>query len=185
MSIIYLITNNVNGKRYIGKTTKTMESRFRRHKYSAANPKTYLHKAMAKYGFDAFVVSLIEHADDLDSREKYWIAKLQPEYNMTVGGEGGDTSKSPNFVAGLSRRECSGQKNSMFGRSRTGELHRWTDEGKRAFKKKVACPVVCEGVEFASVGDAQAAYPGCNIRKRLDNPKYTEFFRLRDKTPRK
>jgi hypothetical protein len=47
------------------------------------------------------------------------------------------------------------------------------------------CPVVCEGVEYPSVGAAQEAYPGCNIRKRLDNPKYPDFYRLRERTKRK
>lgn len=28
---IYLITNNVNGKQYVGQTTKTIEERWKRH----------------------------------------------------------------------------------------------------------------------------------------------------------
>lgn len=185
MSIIYLITNNVNGKRYVGKTIKTMEQRFRGHKYASVSPKTYLHKAMAKYGFDSFEISTIEETAQLNEREKYWIEELQPEYNMTKGGDGGDTSSSPNFRKWVERIDVSGNRNPMYGKSRTGETHRWTDVGKSSFKKKVACPVVCEGTRYESVGEAQAAYPGCNIRKRLDNPKYPDFYRLRERTLRK
>jgi hypothetical protein len=46
------------------------------------------------------------------------------------------------------------------------------------------CPVVCEGTHYESVGAAQEAYPGISIRKRLDNPKYPEFYRLRERTRR-
>jgi hypothetical protein len=58
---------------------------------------------------------------------------------------------------------------------------KWQD----SIKKSNNCPVSCEGVIYASVGEAQAAYPGCSIRKKLDNPKYAAFYRLREKTLRK
>jgi hypothetical protein len=35
------------------------------------------------------------------------------------------------------------------------------------------------------VGAAEAAYPGIKVRSRLDNPKYPEFYRLRERTKRK
>jgi hypothetical protein len=44
---------------------------------------------------------------------------------------------------------------------------------------------MCEGVKFDSVGEAQSAYPGISIRKRIDSSKYPDFYRLRPKTKRK
>jgi group I intron endonuclease len=91
--IIYQITNIVNNKRYIGKTTKTITDRFNSHLATAKyGSKTYLHKALRKYGQEKFKISLIEKdifsEDILAEREKFWIKKISPEYNMTKGGEG-------------------------------------------------------------------------------------------------
>lgn len=184
MSIIYLITNNVNGKRYVGKTKKTANQRFKRHKYSAVEPKTYLHKALAKYGFENFKIEVLEECTNLDQRERHWIKTLKPEYNMTIGGDGGDTSSSPNYVSGMKkRRDMSGSNNPMYGRKRDNSA--FLAKATAAMTIANRCPVVCEGTQYASVGDAQVAYPGCNIRKRLDNPKYPDFYRLRDRTLRK
>jgi hypothetical protein len=67
-----------------------------------------------------------------------------------------------------------------------GMLGKKQSEGWReSIKKANSCPVSCEGVIYTSVGEAQAAYPGCSIRKRLDNPKYANFYRLKDKITRK
>lgn len=104
--IIYCIENKINNKKYIGKTTKLVEVRYRQHCANSKSGKTYLYKAMRKYGTENFSVSVVDVAEslsDLNSMEKYYITKLRPEYNMTAGGEGGDTSKSPNFLAALSK----------------------------------------------------------------------------------
>jgi len=102
--IIYKITNKVNGKFYIGKTTKTIDQRFKGHFYKHKDGNTYLYKSMRKYGFDMFQIEMIEQTDDLNVRERFWISQLKPHYNMTEGGEGGDTSMSPNYWEGLKRR---------------------------------------------------------------------------------
>lgn len=76
---IYLITNTIDGMKYVGKTTKTLEQRFIKHCRDAAYPsrrqKTYLNNALAKYGFLSFK---IEHLDDADSAEK--LAEKETEH---------------------------------------------------------------------------------------------------------
>lgn len=52
-----------------------------------------IHKAMFKYGQDAFDAQIIEECDDsiIDSREQYWINyynSYYTGYNCTIGGEG-------------------------------------------------------------------------------------------------
>ena len=92
---IYLLRNVVNGKTYVGKTIKTPEKRFRQHVDASKKKRTYLQKSINKHGAENFVVEVLEVVDDenlLDSKEKYWIAKLKPDYNMTSGGEGGNTT---------------------------------------------------------------------------------------------
>lgn len=176
-TIIYRITNTVNSKFYIGKTDKTIQERFQRHCYNHKIQNTYLYNAMRKYGKDKFTIEILEETFNGNEREIYWIQELNPHYNMTSGGDGGDTSNSPNYKIGMEKRVhphkptygMLGKNHPMKGKSLT----------------KNCCPVVCEGVEYSSVGNAQKAYPGISIRKRLDNPKYPEFYRLRDKTHRK
>jgi len=95
--MIYLIENTLTNDKYVGYTSKSKEARFKRHKHNALKGgNTYLYKAMRKYGFENFVITVLdEHGSYFD--EVQWISKLNPEYNMTNGGEGGDTSNSPNF----------------------------------------------------------------------------------------
>ena len=104
MGFIYKITNTVNGHMYVGKTTKTIEQRWEEHQKKAKqHPNRYLYDAMNCYGYDNFLIEVVEECcnEVLDEREQYWIAQfdtLIPNgYNMTMGGEGGDTwSKNPN-----------------------------------------------------------------------------------------
>ena len=89
-AIIYRITNKANGKCYVGQTTQGIKTRWYQHCWESGRPanNVYFHKAIRKYGKESFTVELLEETtvDILDDRERYWIAKLQPEYNMTEGG---------------------------------------------------------------------------------------------------
>jgi group I intron endonuclease len=100
-AFIYLITNSVNGKRYIGKTIKTVEQRFASHLYTAKAyserrderhlPSTHLYNAINKHGSQNFNVEVLEVVEDialLNEREMFHIAEKRPEYNMTAGGDG-------------------------------------------------------------------------------------------------
>lgn len=91
MGFIYKITNKLNGKIYVGKTARTLDERMKEH---LRKIETYVERAIAKYGIDAFDVSVIEECDDekLNEREIYWIAfyncRRPNGYNLTDGGEG-------------------------------------------------------------------------------------------------
>jgi group I intron endonuclease len=93
---IYRITNTVNGKFYIGQTIQSLNKRWWAHRYNAIHKSftTHLYNAIRKYGPESFTVELLEETttDQLNDRERYWIAELQPAYNMTEGGEGGKPS---------------------------------------------------------------------------------------------
>lgn len=178
--IIYRITNIVNKKTYIGKTTKSLEERFQRHIYNHKNGNTYLYKAMKKYGAENFSIEIIEETQNLDDREQFWISKLSPEYNMTTGGEGGNTSSSPNFIKAMKIYHSKKTKQSYATYGMLGKKSPL--KGKPLYKNY--CPVMCEGKEYISVRAAELAYPGISLRKRLDNPKYPQFYRLRQKTMR-
>lgn len=102
MGYIYKITNQINNKMYIGKTTKSIEERWQEHQKKALqHPNRYLYDAMNHYGIENFTIEQVEECDNaiLDEREIYWIkyyntyylAKNSCGYNMTLGGEGGNT----------------------------------------------------------------------------------------------
>ena len=96
MAFIYVITNDVNGKQYVGKTNFSLERRFREHisdsKKDRCN-KRPLYSAMNKYGIEHFHIEQLEEcsAENSAEREEYWIAKLNTYghngYNATRGGD--------------------------------------------------------------------------------------------------
>lgn len=96
---IYKITNKANGKVYIGKTKLQIEERFKRHINCAKNKvNRYLYDAMNHYGYENFDLCLVEECENesvLSERERFWIKEYRsqsPEgYNMTEGGDGGNT----------------------------------------------------------------------------------------------
>lgn len=102
---IYKCTNNVNGKVYIGYTQKSLDKRIIEHKSNSKKGSHYLlHKAIQKYGVDAFHWEIIFESKDknylLEEMECYFIKEYNSYfenncgYNMTYGGQGGMTDKT-------------------------------------------------------------------------------------------
>ena len=99
---IYKITNKVNGKLYIGQTTRTVEKRFKEHMYRAQyycikygdKRYKYMHfyLAIVKHGEENFIVETIDTAEtrqELNRKERYWIKfynAITDGYNMLPGG---------------------------------------------------------------------------------------------------
>ena len=63
MSYIYVITNNINGKQYVGKTNLTIDQRFKQHLRDSNKErceKRPLYDAMNKYGIEHFSIEQLE-----------------------------------------------------------------------------------------------------------------------------
>lgn len=92
---IYLITNDINSKVYIGQTIQTLNKRFNGHccySKSDRSANMYIKRAIHKYGRDKFHIHLLEECpiDNLNDREKYWINyynSYNTGYNLTLGGQ--------------------------------------------------------------------------------------------------
>lgn len=96
MSYIYVITNDINNKQYVGKTNFSIDKRFQEHINDSKRTryeKRPLYNAMNKYGINHFQIQLVEECSvsELSDREIYWIQyynSFNNGYNATKGGDG-------------------------------------------------------------------------------------------------
>jgi group I intron endonuclease len=98
--VIYLLTNTVNGKRYVGQTVKTLSARWSQHKTFAKNGNAGhnecpITRAIRKYGSDAFTAEVVFTCSDkiaLNKAEREYIVSFGTKspngYNVTDGGDG-------------------------------------------------------------------------------------------------
>ena len=125
---IYKITNTINNKVYIGQVyNKSINARFDRHVKGAYpdNP-MLIDRAIYKYGKENFIVEQIDTANsikELNEKEKYWIKFYNSTdrkfgYNLTPGGEGGNTylcksDEEMNMIKRKISKANSGKNNGM------------------------------------------------------------------------
>lgn len=96
MAIVYVITNEVNGKKYVGVTQYSLDKRFKEHCHDSKTDRCkdrLLYSDMNKYGFKNFSIDELETCSDDERFEKetYWVDKLNTHdngYNLTYGGSG-------------------------------------------------------------------------------------------------
>lgn len=107
MGYIYLITNNINNKKYIGQTINSVNTRWIQHKSEAKylKPNVYFTRAIRKYGPDNFTVETLEECDNslLDTREQYYIKLYNSNnkefgYNSTIGGNSNNKKYERNEI---------------------------------------------------------------------------------------
>jgi len=141
-SCIYLLTNTLDGKQYIGFTIQTLDKRCSDHLKSVRyNSKTYLHNAIRKYGWDKFTSEIIYQSDDhihcLKVAEVSLIADYNtfkgPGYNLTAGGEGtlgyNHTEESKQKMSAAKK----GEKSHMFGIPKSKETKQKMSEARKGW----------------------------------------------------
>lgn len=119
---IYLVTHRESGMVYVGQTTTSIADRWRGHQRCGYCVK--LHRAIKKYGADAFDVHELDIADnkeDLDAREIFWIDILDARspkkgYNLRGGGSFGKHSEE-------SRKKMSDAVNAAFSNPEVRRRH--------------------------------------------------------------
>lgn len=124
--IIYKVTNNINGKCYVGQTTCALGLRKSKHKYISLNPpKTdYFHNAIRKYGMKNFKWEVIYECDEimLDMMETFKIMVCHSHvsegngYNLNWGGGSNRGYKHTEEAKKIMSIKHIGKENPMFGK---------------------------------------------------------------------
>lgn len=132
----YLITNHVNGKQYVGQTSKTIEKRYKGHISAArkGGENKHLYNSIRKYGIENFSVKEIGRANSHEAILGMEIIKIQEYdtfkngYNLTLGGEGNvgyECSDETRMKMSVSRkcRICSDETREKMSASMKGFVH--------------------------------------------------------------
>jgi group I intron endonuclease len=119
---IYKITNKINNKIYIGKDTTNNPNYY--------GSGTLISKSIKKYGVENFIKEIIETCDSNDilcEREKYWISffnscNLQIGYNISKGGDGGDTLSNHPSITEIKQKISNSMKKRVFSEEHRNNL---------------------------------------------------------------
>lgn len=97
MSEVYVITNTINNKQYVGKTNRDATSRLKEHFRESTLGRSKnrpLYRAISKYGIDNFTLEVIgrgltpQEASDLEVAKIKELQTFETGYNATIGGDG-------------------------------------------------------------------------------------------------
>lgn len=150
--IIYQITNQINGKKYIGQTIGTLASRWIQHKCTAKTGRiSALCSAIRKYGVDNFEMILLDDTantiDELNVLEQIYIETkrtLSPNgYNLRGGGNNhvmSEESKLKLSMVKTGHKQSAATKRkrslAMKGKLPWNTGKRLTDEQKKNYKTR-------------------------------------------------
>lgn len=142
LGIIYVATNKINGKQYVGQTQYPINKRLKEHIKDAKRSKnSVFHKAIIKYGIGAFIIEVHEFPlNQLNEKEQEFIRKLKSNingYNLTEGGGGTKGFKhkpeSKVKMATMKGKKFSPEHRLKIAASHTGKKH--TENTKKKYLK--------------------------------------------------
>lgn len=195
---VYLISNNVNGKCYVGSTIHLSRRRLE-HFSSLANnkhPNKHLQNAYNKYGVEVFEFEVLETIiiDDnikkaLLSREQFWIDNLKPEYNiLPVAGSSLGYRHTEETKRKISESTTGVKKSEEHAKHiREGQSGRVLTEEHKAKLSEAAkhrkspsnhAIISIDGVIYNSLKEASEAtgVKYNTIQKRLKNPNFNNYY---------
>lgn len=120
--IVYKLINTLNSDFYIGKTVQNLNIRLKRH-FSKSSNCVKLKNAIQKYGkenFSAVILGTYSNIKELNEAEIRFISDLKPNYNLTLGGDGGSTRLGQKHSADTKEKMSKahiGEKNPNFSKT--------------------------------------------------------------------
>lgn len=128
---IYLWTNKINGKQYVGQVVaERLDDRELEH---IRRNEQIIDKAITKYGEENFERKIIDVAfsnEELNKKEIEWISKYDTfnnGYNRTTGGDfnpmlgKSHSEETKKKLSEISKNKCVGELNGMFGKKHSEE----------------------------------------------------------------
>lgn len=178
-STVYLATNRVNGKCYIGITCHYLSQRKGNHASAAKRgAPTHFAKAIRKHGIDSFnfeQLALLDSYEDAKKMEIWLIEQMDPEYNTSGGGDGylGYVA-SPEAIAKI-KKANTGRKGYWTGKRPPEHVFEAMRKGFKAMppgkmkaalapthaKRRKAVVCINDNREFRSITEASEAYGVC------------------------
>lgn len=137
---IYVITNLLSGKQYVGQTRQAIKKRFARHCWDSEHKKNMpVCLAIKKYGKTNFAVKKLQHCktqEELDEAEIYWAKKLDTfspnGYNLKAGAGPGAMSEETKQKIKMANI---GKKFSLETRKRLSESHKGLKHSEETKRK--------------------------------------------------
>ena len=157
MGIIYVATNKINGKKYVGQTRQPLRRRLSGHVYDSRHGcKLPFCRAIAKYGINGFDFEEFAFSDELlDCEEINFIARLKTNspngYNISNGGGGSlgkkykmtEEHKSKIAAKRMGKKHTEETKK-LIGALKIGKkLPKFTDEHIDALRKAIVASWNC------------------------------------------
>lgn len=175
MKAIYLITNTINGKRYIG-STGNYSHRLKQWKdWRNCCSNEAMKQDFENHGFDAFKFEVMEELPDTISRgereaaEYAFIRALAPEYNV-IGKPRPESTKEKLRLAGLGKK----QSPEMVRKRAASLKKRLAEVGRDPRPYFKAVYVVETGEVFESVKQAEARFKTRGgVSRALKTPRFT------------
>jgi group I intron endonuclease len=155
--LVYLITNQLNGKQYVGQTVQSLEKRWKRHCWESTLNRNSMAitKAIALYGIEKFSIQILEECSnqvELNAAEQKFIIQfntLAPcGYNLNTGGKSKGhlseetkrkiaASNRNRQVSDLTKKKLSESHKGWVPSENTREKWRKTFQGKKQDEKVV------------------------------------------------
>ncbi len=138
---IYQLKNTINGYTYIGQAQNIL-SRFNEHRRNRNGHLLYrdchLYRAIKKYGWNKFEISVLERVDDvslLNEREIFWINELNPAYNMKEGGDCArgwhHTDEAKRKMSETKSKQYIGKNNPFYGKTHSDKTKKKISEASK------------------------------------------------------
>lgn len=183
--IIYLITNKITGKMYVGQTTRGLNRRWKDH-CNVNSRCGHVSRAIREYGENLFYVDQIdsgENLDELNYKEEYWIVKLNTlfpnGYNTYANSKSpSNSARNKMSQANLGNKKGVGRKVSDEAKLKISRKNKET-KSLAEIKMKMSQAAIKRGSTLTEAGKHRIIL--ASISKKRSQKKYKGVYKYNSK----